>query len=147
MVLVSTGTSRDSATHAAITKRNLSSKSGKEYAVDMAQLAKEIGDKINELKDLDKAITELAEGINEGWKYKTQLSGTPSEEVQNLISQGMNHGALGAKLCGAGGSGFVFFLLGDCSRDEFTKNFPENKIQSIEIFSKSKSVADKGISM
>jgi D-glycero-alpha-D-manno-heptose-7-phosphate kinase len=145
MILVSTGNPRDSAAHAAVTKKRLSDKSGFEYAEDLAQLALETRNRITSAKNSHQAITNLAEGINIGWNYKTQLNGNASEEVQNLISQGKKSGALAAKLCGAGGTGFVFFLLGDTSRKKFAESFPNSRVQNIEIFRKSDSGTDVGL--
>ena len=36
-----------------------------------------------------------------------------SKEIQNYISLGLKNGALGAKLIGAGGGGFIMFICND----------------------------------
>ena len=145
MILVSTGASRDSGVHAEITQKNLSTREGAEYAEKMARLAFDTGNLMKESTSVHQSIIRLAEGINCGWDLKMKLSGTVKKEVQDLIALGMNSGALAAKLCGAGGSGFIFFLLGDTTREKFIEVFPDNRVQSINIFRKDSSVYDSGI--
>jgi galactokinase/mevalonate kinase-like predicted kinase len=61
------------------------------------------------------------------------LGSIHSEEVSRTIETGLNAGAISAKLCGAGGSGFVLFILGNTSKDLFAKSFENSKIQEISL--------------
>lgn len=54
----------------------------------------------------------VASLLTEQWKLK--FSRSPSslhKEIDNWISQGIEHGALGGKLIGAGGGGFILFYV------------------------------------
>jgi D-glycero-alpha-D-manno-heptose-7-phosphate kinase len=56
-------------------------------------------------------VTTIAEYINESWKLKKSLDAqSSSSEVDSVINSGLKVGAIGAKLCGAGHSGFVLFI-------------------------------------
>ena len=68
-------------------------------------------------------ILKLAECINESWKFKKSLDPqSSSPEVDLVIESGLKEGAIGAKLCGAGNSGFVLFIC-DSRVKEKLKNF------------------------
>jgi len=68
-------------------------------------------------------ILKLAECINESWKFKKSLDPqSSSPEVDLVIETGLKEGAIGAKLCGAGNSGFVLFIC-DSRIKEKLKNF------------------------
>ena len=50
--------------------------------------------------------------LNEGWQRKKEISPLISNDVVNtLYDKGISYGALGGKLLGTGGSGFLFFIL------------------------------------
>ena len=52
--------------------------------------------------------------MNEHWNYKMKRSkNMSSNSINNLIEYGLQNGALGAKLIGAGGGGFVLFITKD----------------------------------
>lgn len=54
----------------------------------------------------------FAETLREGWEIKRTLSGGISNpRVNGLYERGMEAGALGGKLLGAGGSGFLLFYV------------------------------------
>jgi len=59
-------------------------------------------------KDL---IPELGRLLNESWYLKRSLHpSVTNEDINCLISRGLDAGACGAKLLGAGGGGFILFL-------------------------------------
>jgi D-glycero-alpha-D-manno-heptose-7-phosphate kinase len=63
-------------------------------------------------------ITSLGKALQAGWELKKgSHPGANLEQVDNLIDSGMSAGALGAKLLGAGGGGFVLFLVEDSVKD------------------------------
>lgn len=60
--------------------------------------------------DPEMVMTEVAALLNDGWLTKRSLSkAISSPEIDEIYSAAMGAGALGGKLCGAGGGGF--FLL------------------------------------
>ncbi len=60
----------------------------------------------------DVMLIELGNLLNQNWNMKKNLSEKISnKKIDNIINIGLKNGAYGAKLCGAGGGGFVFFLI------------------------------------
>ncbi len=60
------------------------------------------------------SLVDYADLMNEHWKYKIKRSkNMSSSSINNLIEYGLNNGAIGAKLIGAGGGGFVLFITKD----------------------------------
>ncbi len=68
----------------------------------------------------------LVESVNESWNLKTKLTLDNDQAVYDLIDFGKSKGAASAKLCGAGGSGFVLFLYDSSKYPEFDSEFGEN---------------------
>lgn len=55
-------------------------------------------------------IWELGAALDEGWQLKKSLSGQISgSRIDHFYEKGLKNGALGGKLLGAGGSGFLLF--------------------------------------
>lgn len=52
----------------------------------------------------------ISELMSENWKIKKSVKERSSSEIDALIAFGLSNGAVSAKLCGAGGSGYVLFL-------------------------------------
>ncbi|MBI3544491.1 MAG: GHMP kinase [Deltaproteobacteria bacterium] len=60
-------------------------------------------------------LDELGALLNEGWELKKNLaSGITTSDIDQVISKGLDAGALGGKLLGAGGTGFLLFY---CPKD------------------------------
>jgi len=67
-----------------------------------------------ELKDVleHNQIDDFGRILHEGWMLKRSLAGSISNPlVDELYDSGLNAGALGGKLLGAGGAGFVLFYV------------------------------------
>lgn len=59
--------------------------------------------------------------MNENWKYHQMLHPScATDRLQAIIGAGLAHGAMGAKVCGAGGGGCVIFLAEDNRVPELT---------------------------
>lgn len=60
----------------------------------------------------ENSMLEIGELLRESWRLKKSLSSTISNpKVDQIIEEGLNAGAYGAKLCGAGSGGFVMFII------------------------------------
>ena len=57
--------------------------------------------------------------VNKSWELKQTYNRTTSAELDKLILLGEANGAMAAKLCGAGGSGFVLFLYDSDRNPDF----------------------------
>ena len=64
-------------------------------------------------------LDEIGGLMNESWSLKRNLSKKVSNsKIDNLYNFGMNNGAIGAKLLGAGGGGYIIFL----SKNQYDQN-------------------------
>lgn len=133
LILVAAGEARDSGTHAGITTNNLPSIEGKALAREMAIIAKQTASSLATPLESNEKLKILGNAMNRSWTLKQQLGSIHSEEVSKIIQLGLNNGAISAKLCGAGGSGFVLFILGETSKESFSSNFPNNRVQQISL--------------
>ena len=60
--------------------------------------------------------------LNENWKLKKQLSEDISNSlVEDIYERGLRNGALGGKLLGAGGTGFMLFYCEPKNQPHFTE--------------------------
>ena len=60
------------------------------------------------------SIKDYAKLMNEHWKFKMKRSkDMSSSKINRIIEYGLKNGAIGAKLVGAGGGGFILFITQD----------------------------------
>jgi D-glycero-alpha-D-manno-heptose-7-phosphate kinase len=79
---------------------------------------------IDILENQTKNIDEFGYLLNEGWQYKKSLSNLVSNsEVDEIYNTALKSGALGGKLLGAGGGGFILFYA--------PKNYHSNIIKKL----------------
>lgn len=93
------------------------------------------------IKDLGYKSRDLLEGgdlwgfgkvMHEHWLKKRQRSkGMTNEKIDAIYNTGINNGAVGGKLIGAGGRGFVMFLAED--RPRLQKAMRDLGLQEIEV--------------
>ncbi len=58
------------------------------------------------------SMKNIGEMLKESWNLKKTLSSSiTNNEIDHIISTGINNGAYGAKLCGAGAGGFILFVI------------------------------------
>lgn len=89
--------------------QNKSTQKGDKQVVDSLHFIKEIGEDITKsLKHGD--IDTFGKLLNTHWQYKLKLSSKISNEnINRWYEKGISAGALGGKLIGAGGGGFLLF--------------------------------------
>ena len=100
-----TGITHDANAILAEQKKNISSADKTRNLIQMCQLARDMKCSLenNELSDFGKIL-------NEGWMRKKELAGgISSPRIDELYELAMKNGALGGKLLGAGGGGFLLF--------------------------------------
>jgi D-glycero-alpha-D-manno-heptose-7-phosphate kinase len=69
-------------------------------------------------------IDDFGRLLNDAWKYKKKLSAQISnKKIDTLYNQAMKHGALGGKLLGAGGGGFLLMYMKNTAKKKFFKKF------------------------
>ena len=80
-------------------------------------------------------ISSIANLLNEGWRYKRELSKFVSNsKIDQLYKFGLKNGAIGGKLLGAGGGGYVLFLSRDAvEQRKLIKSLKNNVYFKFEI--------------
>lgn len=82
--------------------------------IKMTQLAHELKDSLH-----SNDITSFGEILHKGWLFKQSLTSKISNETINLLyNKGRESGALGGKILGAGGGGFLLFY---CEKEKQEK--------------------------
>jgi len=62
----------------------------------------------------DSDIQTLGEILDTSWNYKKQSNkGISNEQISNIYQTAKKHGAIGRKVCGAGGGGMMMFIVKD----------------------------------
>ncbi len=106
LLMFFTGFTRNSSE---IQKRNLSGGRKIEQLKSMLALVDE-AEKVLESKNAD--LDDFGRLLNETWRLKRETGGAVSTDyVDELYRAGINAGALGGKLLGAGGGGFLIFYV------------------------------------
>ena len=96
------------------------SKLNKDKIIEM----KEINFQVEEAEQLliKNKFDDFGRLLNEGWKLKRSLSKVISnKKIDNLYEYSMNNGALGGKLLGAGGGGFMLLYVPYHKQKKFFK--------------------------
>lgn len=74
----------------------------------------------------DNNIDDFGQILNEGWKLKKSLTaGISDSRIDDIYSKGLKVGALGGKLLGAGGAGFILFYCPKDRQDRFRKEMSD----------------------
>jgi D-glycero-alpha-D-manno-heptose-7-phosphate kinase len=67
-------------------------------------------------------LKDLGQLLDSSWKIKKNLTDDiTNEQLDNLYENGINLGAYGGKLLGAGGGGFFYFLVPQSKKENFKK--------------------------
>ncbi|MBB3773713.1 D-glycero-alpha-D-manno-heptose-7-phosphate kinase [Angulomicrobium tetraedrale] len=92
-----------------------------------ASLLEAQGDDLN-------TVVRFAELLDHGWKLKRQLGSSVSNSaIDDLYVQGKELGAWGGKLLGAGGGGFVLFLVDPNLRPLFSDRFGDGNVIPVSL--------------
>jgi D-glycero-alpha-D-manno-heptose-7-phosphate kinase len=119
------GSSRSASEVLTVARDNLNSDSKAMNATkDLAQLALHGFEVIN--RDGIKALPEL---LKEAWQLKLKANPSQSMHVAHeTVDIGIEGGASAAKLLGAGGGGFVLFLVEPRQRESFLRSMSNRKV-------------------
>ena len=72
----------------------------------------------------------FGELMNEHWEYKKLRSGImTNSQIDKWYRLGLNNGAIGGKLVGAGGGGFLMFLAND--REKLKKTMALENLEQV----------------
>jgi D-glycero-alpha-D-manno-heptose-7-phosphate kinase len=107
MMLFFTGLSRNASDVAGQKIANLQKR-----ADDLRRMRAMVDDATAILADTTRPIADLGPLLDEGWRLKRGLAERVSTgTIDEIYAEGMAAGAVGGKLLGAGGGGFVAFLV------------------------------------
>ena len=117
LLLFFTGFSRSASV--ILKDQNVKSQSNDKEMIENLNIVKELGFKSRELLEAGK-LSEFGELMHEHWEYKKRRSGGMSNpQIDQWYQLALNNGAIGGKLVGAGGGGFLIFMAKD--RDQLRK--------------------------
>lgn len=107
LMLFFTGISRFSSE---IAKTKIANLSQREQ--DLKVIRAQVDEAVSILQSPSANITEFGKLLHEAWRHKWNLSkAVSSEEIDQIYQTGLSAGALGGKLLGAGGGGFMLFFV------------------------------------
>jgi D-glycero-alpha-D-manno-heptose-7-phosphate kinase len=74
-------------------------------------------------------ILEIGRLLNEGWMLKREMTQmTTNLEIDRYYERGLELGALGGKVLGAGGGGFMLMCVPEQKQEYFKANFPLREV-------------------
>ena len=101
---------------------------------ELVDLTIECDKMLNQNKDDNSLLVSLGKYLQKSWELKKTFSGQISNSsIDDIYEKGMSMGALGGKLCGAGGGGFVLFLLEKNNKTKFIETFGANNVLDISL--------------
>jgi D-glycero-alpha-D-manno-heptose-7-phosphate kinase len=133
MVLVYTGVKRRATE---VVEEQVKNTSAGKIDADLSSLLDlvEVAQVVLEREHGDKLPTELARLLHESWGIKKRFSTKiSSDEIDALYDRCIQFGALGGKLCGAGGGGFLLMIVPPDRRADFTKALQVRRCVDFEI--------------
>jgi D-glycero-alpha-D-manno-heptose-7-phosphate kinase len=114
MVVCFTGVSRRSEAIIAEQQRGMTEHTGDTQAGDVIDSLHQLKRDALEMKEalLRGEIPRMADILNRSWVAKKRTaSGISSERIETLYDLAFSHGAIGGKVSGAGGGGFMMFIV------------------------------------
>lgn len=120
LILVPMSELRDSSLHAQKTLDGIKEESKYIQISAMATLARELKESFQSASlSKQQKLNSLIDCVNEGWRIKSNFTGEyPTDSpVSKLIAHCKSNGAVAARLCGAGGSGFILLITQEGKRD------------------------------
>lgn len=123
LFMIYTGGTRSASAILARQNKAMENVSKREIMKRMVQMAYDLKS-VLERNDID----DFGRILHEGWLLKQSLAGgISSREVSELYELGLKSGALGGKLLGAGGSGFILFYCPEEKQEQFLAAMPQGR--------------------
>jgi D-glycero-alpha-D-manno-heptose-7-phosphate kinase len=142
MILVYTGAQRSASAVLQSQEARTQSGSNADYLREMYGMT-QVGTAILEAEGDDlAALGRFAELLDHGWRLKQQLStAVTTSAIDDLYTAGKELGAKGGKLLGAGGGGFVLFMVDPDLHPAFEERFGKQNIIPISMTNGGSTVA------
>lgn len=120
LMMFYTGITRKASSILSEQKKNITSGMAEERQLDMCRIAERLR---CELEDGD--VDALGRRLDESWRIKKTLaSGISSGIIDECYETAMENGALGGKLLGAGGGGFILLYAPEDTHEEIRRAMP-----------------------
>ena len=131
LLLVFTGASRISSEIAGEMLENLDSNKNLLYKM------RSMVDQGSKILSSDSPINDFGDLLNEAWFAKKQLArNITSKRVDDIYNRAMDSGAIGGKLLGAGGSGFLLLFAPEDKHEELRQALSDCQISCVKFDSK-----------
>ena len=139
MVLVYTGVKRRAT---AIVEEQVKNTAARQVDQELSRMMELLEAAESVLEGADNhRVTEVAKLLHESWLMKKQLSSKIStDDIDELYEFCRRNGALGGKLCGAGGGGFLLVVVPQDRRRAFVEALGERRCVSFKVDSQGSSV-------
>lgn len=142
MILVYTGAQRSASAVLQSQEARTKSGSNADYLREMYEMTKLGATALEADGDDLAALGRFAELLDHGWKLKQQLSNAVTNSaIDDLYREGKQLGARGGKLLGAGGGGFVLFMVDPELHPAFEDRFGKQNIIPISMTNGGSTVA------
>ena len=133
LFLVYTGTGRHASSVVEDQINETKSKKNHSQLKEMVSITHSARDLLLTTKKNDEKLDEIAKMLNESWMMKRSLSANVSNSyIDEIYNLGLKSGARAGKLCGAGHSGFMLFLVPRESQPKFISSFGDDVIVNFE---------------
>jgi D-glycero-alpha-D-manno-heptose-7-phosphate kinase len=140
LILLYTGSQRSASLAVSSQESRTKSGANNEYLAEMYNMTK-IGARILEEEGDDTlAIQRFAELLDRAWKLKRVLGSVSNSEIDDLYIAGKSLGAWGGKLLGAGGGGFVLFMIDTDLLPRFISRFGRSAVLPVSLINAGSSV-------
>ena len=117
LLMFYTGTTRSANTILAEQTKNITSEDKAKNLLKMCGLARDMKEALE-----NNDISSFGKILDEGWQLKKELaSGIANPAIDEAYETAMKNGALGGKLLGAGGGGFLLFYCEEEKQDKLKK--------------------------
>lgn len=127
LFLVNTGIQRIASAEA---KKQINAFKKKKYI--LSELYKLVFDAKKVIENNSNDTDDIGKLLDYSWNLKKQITDSiSSKKIDDLYSYGLNKGALGGKLLGAGNGGFILFYVRKKNIKKFTNSFKENQLIDI----------------
>lgn len=122
LMMFYTGITRKASSILSEQKRNVTFGMAEERQLRLCRMAESLK---NELENGN--IDALGQTLDESWRIKKTLaSGISSDSIDEYYESAMDNGALGGKLLGAGGGGFILLYAPEDRQDDIRRNMPKH---------------------
>lgn len=119
LLLFFTGVSRFASEIETVKMQNFTNKKS-----ELTKMSQMVSEAISVLSDGEKDIKDFGALLKEGWEYKKSLSTNVSNsEIDAIYTAALNEGAIGGKILGAGGGGFILFFAPPDKHKQIIKNW------------------------